>query len=250
MNRTVKAIVMVASMIAVSGPLHAGKPVRAECSFDFEASFDDLGGDALRSDEKGSYPAIGGQGFRLDTNGSQKSERTIDDRRVWIDFSVDPNVDCDTPDANDPSVAAGFCTELKGIDLRFEHQVQELPGLCSLGPDQSMLMALRVAFLSDPGGTLRPIFKNGRDSSEEQITLNLTYGCLHPNLEQGDIDPDGRAEVTRVGDANVWRIEATRACLHTNLGQKLQDVNPDTGELETVYLQLPFGLTIVAVDSP
>jgi hypothetical protein len=53
--------------------------------------------------------------------------------------------------------------------------------------------------------------------------------------------------VSRIDDV-TWRIEATRACMHTTHGHKLESVDDD-GNVETIYLEMPFGLTIKIVES-
>jgi hypothetical protein len=224
---------------------------------DFDATFDDLSDedsgdwvDGVRSDGNGPYYAFGGTGLRLDTNGSMKLEANNDPRFITIDFSR--AVTCDLNDPNNAAGAAGFCMAEKGSDMRFEHQVQVLQdnGLCLLGSGDSMRVSMGFTFLQSPGGSLTNEFKNGRQNGDGSTALKLNYGCQGSNLLQSDLrigangGNDYRAVVTRI-DEFSWRIEGEWACLHTHLGHKLENA-----EGNTVYLQMPFGLTIVDVNAP
>lgn len=219
----------------------------SECNYEFEAVFDDLDEDGVTSDGN-PYDAIGGTGFRLDTNGSQKLETDNDTRFVFIDFSnaMPDSSDCMLGDPLNAAGAAGFCDKFKGVNLRIEHQIQDLDssGLCTMDPGTSQRLAVRVVFESGSEGLLKNIFKNGKVSGKGPTALRLNYGCLDENLLQGDIDlPENWPLVSRMND-NTWRIEATRACLHTLHGQKLEDESGNT-----IYLNMPFGLTATIVNA-
>jgi len=232
----------------------------SECMLDFDAEFDDLEEDGVYSDGIDvPYYAFGGTGLRLDTNGSMKLERSNDTRFVTIDFSKTTDdsgnvLDCSRNDAHSPFGAAGFCTEQKGVDMRFEHQVQVLEenGLClqGLGEVNARRISMGFLFLQSPGGLLANEFKNGKQNGDGSTALKLNYGCQGPNLLQDDLrigqngQNDYRAVVTRVDDYS-WRIEGEWACLATNLGHKLEDAAGNT-----IYLRMPFGLTIVDVNAP
>lgn len=216
------------------------------CNLDFEANFrdlitDPLTDDGLIGDGQGTYVAAGGTGFRLDTNGSIKLERKNDTRFVIIDFEADEL--CIEGASAFP--AAGFCTEPKGIDLRFEHQVQELPGLCSLDANSNptMRMVVGVAFEADPGHTLGNTGQNGNGAT----TLVLSYGCLGSNTPPGYASEVNQALVTRL-DEFTWTIEGERACLTTHSGNTL--THQDGGETVPVWLNMPFLITIVDVNAP
>lgn len=257
----------------ISGTSEAGKPARAECMLDFYATFDDLFDedgqpvDGVRSDGRGTYDAFGGRGFRLDTNGSQKLERIGDERHVQIDFSVDAVHGCKSGGPQDDYTAehaAGFCGPpggMKGVDIRIEHEVQDLDdenpgGLCAMQPGERRDLAFRVVFEAESSGALKPVPRNGRIDEDGTPALVLNYGCIGLNLLQQDEDLPGRAEVTRSEltnpdgtPINVWRIKGHRACLHTHLGQKLEEPDPDRpGEMVRVLLEMPFGLTIEDVN--
>ena len=132
---------------------------------------------------------------------------------------------------------AGFCEGLKGIDFRFEHWVGD-PDMCPLQPGQSMPMNFVVSFESDPGHTLINENQKGQDSTE----LALSYGCTYFTLDPADQKFPGL--LTRV-DEYTWLIEGDKACLHTWGGTKLVDTSG-----ETVYLDMPFEITIVDVNAP
>ena len=229
----------------------------SECNFNFEAEFDDLQDDGVTSDEgvtslDGIYDAGGGKGFRLDTNGSQKLESRNDSRFVRINFSnaMPDNSSCDEEDINNAAGAAGFCDQFKGIDLRIEHQIQDLEeyGLCTMKVGDERRLAMRLGFQSEDGALLQDVFKNGKQSGSGTPALSLSYGCLAPNLLQADIDDlKNWPLVSRIDDV-TWRIKATRACMHTTHGHKLESVDDD-GNVETIYLEMPFGLTIKIVES-
>lgn len=218
------------------------------CNFNFEAIFDDLPEDAITSDGLGFYNAIGGYGFRLDTNGSQKMERQNDTRFIRINFSnaMPDDLECDLSDVNNVAGAAGFCNELQGVDMRIEHQIQDLEniGLCSLEPGASRHLAIRLGFEAEPGALLQNPFKNGKQNGSETPALSLNYGCLAPNLEQGDLDELQNWPLVSRLDEMTWRIEGNRACMHTHLGHKLVD-----SDGHTIYVNVPFGLTIEIVDA-
>jgi len=242
----------------------------SDCMLDFDATFDDLFAtdewvDGVRSDndyagfdlqfDEGPYYAFGGTGLRLDTNGSMNLENNKDTRFITVDFSNSNSDGCDVADSHNPAGAAGFCVAKKGTDMRFEHQVQDLKdnGLCLLEESgEPMRVSMGFSFLQSPGGMLINEFKNGRQNggSNSTTTLRLNYGCQALNLLQSDLrigqngQDDYRAVVTRVGQY-TWRIEGEWACLHTNLGHKLEDSAGDT-----IYLRMPFGLTIVDVNAP
>jgi hypothetical protein len=250
--------------------------VPSDCMLDFDATFDDLSGfdgqsgteewvDGVRSDneyagfvlqfDEGPYYAFGGTGLRLDTNGSMNLETNKDTRFITIDFSNSNSAGCVESDSHNPAGAAGFCIAEKGTDMRFEHQVQNLEdnGLCQLQKDdEPMRVSMGFSFLQSPEGMLTNEFKNGRQNggANSTTTLRLNYGCQALNLLQSDLrigqdsKPDYRAVVTRIDDF-TWRIQGEWACLHTNLGHKLVD-----GAGDTVYLRMPFGLTIVDVNAP
>lgn len=229
----------------------------SECNYNFEAEFDDLTEDGVSSDKAvtsvdGIYNAGGGKGFRLDTNGSQKLESRNDSRFVRINFSnaMPDNSSCDEEDINNAAGAAGFCDQFKGIDLRIEHQIQDLEeyGLCTMKVGDKRRLAMRLGFQSEDGALLQDVFKNGKQSGSGTPALSLSYGCLAPNLLQADIDDlKNWPLVSRIDDI-TWRIEATRACMHTTHGHKLESVDDD-GNVETIYLEMPFGLTIKIVES-
>jgi hypothetical protein len=240
--------VLILLLVAATSAEAKGKPDPgpSECNFNFKATFDDLAEDGIWSDGN-SYDAIGGKGFRLDTNGSIKLERQNDTRFIRIDFSkaTPDGSDCDSLDSIKAADAAGFCDELQGVDLRLEHQIQDLEttGLCTMKKgDPPKLLAVRLGFEAEAGGLLQNPFKNGKQNGSGSVALNLSYGCLAPNLEQNVLDLDYRAEVTRTGPKS-WTIEGIRACLHTNLGHMLRGSNG-----KPIYLTMPFGLTIVDVD--
>lgn len=246
----------------------------SDCMLDFDAFFDDADNidpetgewlgwlDGVRSDNaydengtlvsnKGPYYAFGGTGMRLDTNGSQILERKNDTRFLTIDFTA--NGECDRNNPHNPGGAAGFCTELKGVDMRFEHQVQELEenGLCLLEPGESMRISVGILFEQSSGpALLSNEFKNGKQNGDGIADIRLNYGCQAPRLLQSDLRigpaplPDYRTVVTRV-DEYTWRVVGQTACLHTNLGYKLENTAG-----ETLYLQMPFGLTLVDVNAP
>jgi hypothetical protein len=222
------------------------------CSFDFVAVFDDDPGDGLRSQDDAwlydyEYDAIGGMGFRLDTNdGSQHLERQNDDRFVRIDFSVNnDDWECKYPTEYNPEGAAGFCTKEKGVDMRLEHWAQD-PDFCLVEEGKSKPMVFVVMFEAEPGYKFDNSSKNGKQSGNGSLTLWLNYGCISPNLLQGDADPEGMATVTNLGNG-VWRIEGTQACLHTWLGNKLKD--SDSPNEPATLLNMPFGLTIRDVET-
>lgn len=233
--------------------VQAGSVSPSECNYNFEAEFDDLPEDGVTSDEgvtsvDGIYDAIGGKGFRLDTNGSQKLESRNDSRFVRISFStaMPDNSDCLEGDIYNAAGAAGFCNELKGVDLRVEHQIQDLEtiGLCTMEPgDPPSRLALRLGFQSESGALLQDTFKNGKQSGSGTPALSLSYGCLAPNLLQEDIDDLENWPLVYRIDELTWRIEATRACMHTTHGHKLEDTAGNT-----IYLEMPFGLTITIVE--
>lgn len=234
--------------------VQAGSVSPSECNYDFDAEFDDLDVDAVTSDmgvwsEDGVYDAIGGTGFRLDTNGSQKLEGQNDTRFVRIDFTnaMPDGSDCVLTDVHNAAGAAGFCNEFQGINLRLEHQIQDLEttGLCTMEPGDSRRLAVRLGFQSEPEALMQDEFKNGKQTGNGTPALSLSYGCLAPNLLQGDIDDlENWPLVSRIDDV-TWRIEATRACMHTTHGHKLE-----TEAGETVYLYMPFGLTITIKGTP
>lgn len=200
------------------------------CDWEFDADFRDESGDGLVSDTLGSYVAFGGTGFRLDTNGSQKLERKNDTRFIFVDFSVAGVCE----DGN--FAPAGFCQALKGVDLRFEHQAED-PDMCPLQPGESMPMSIRLSFNADAGHTLLNPALNGSGTT----ALSLGYGCTHPNL-----DPSDKADLgllTRL-DEYTWTIEGFSACLFTWGGSKLVDEYGNT-----VYLDMPFEITIVDVNA-
>ena len=61
---------------------------------------------------------------------------------------------------------------------------------------------------------------------------------------------DHLAKVTRV-DSGTWRIEGKYACLHTNRGYMLREEPKGDGSPgDPIYLYMPFGLTIVDVETP
>ena len=234
----------------------------SECNFNFEATFDDVvngNADGIRSDDSLYYDAIGGKGFRLDTNGSIKLERRNDTRFIMIDFSnaLQGSADCDVSDPNNAAGAAGFCNELQGVDLRLEHQIQDLEttGLCTIEWDPTQdpaedpdKLAVRLSFEAEAGGLLRNPSKNGRDDGGV-VALSLNYGCLAPRLEQSVMKDEYLAEVTREGPG-TWRIVGEYACLHTNLGHMLRAEPGEDGSLGApIYLYMPFGLTIVDVET-
>ena len=229
-------IMFVGSAMAAKGGNKPPKPGSGggnDCNLEFDAVFRDAGNNGLESDTQGSYVAAGGTGFRLDTNGSIKLERKNDTRFVLVNFAAAGVC------ANDNFDPAGFCEKDKGIDLRFEHQVQS-PDMCPLilGTVDSMPMVIRVGFEADSGHTL---LNGGSSPGSGATTLSLNYGCVGPNL-----DPDHAQDpgvVTRL-DAHTWTIEGTKACLHTNLGSILKDGN------NVVYLDMPFLITITDVNKP
>jgi hypothetical protein len=233
---TVAAFLFVGSAIAAKGGNKPPKPGGGnDCNLEFDAVFRDgvTPKDGLVSDGQGSYVANGGTGFRLDTNGSIKLEKRNDTRFVWVDFSA-ANV-CDD---NNNFAPAGFCKSLKGIDLRFEHQVQD-PDMCPLVIDESTDMVIRVGFEAEPGRTLL----NGDSDSGSGVTaFSLSYGCVGPRLDPLDAYDPG--VVTKTGE-HSWTIEGFTACLHTNLGNILKDSNG-----EVVYLDMPFLISITDVNSP
>lgn len=222
-----------------------------QCSFEFEAEFRDAAGDGIKTDfpldDPKSYVAIGGEGFRLDTNGSQKLERKNDTRWVEVDFSA--HAACD-PILNPGAVAAGFCSELKGVNLRIEHQVQVLPGLCSLdwqGPDNSMLQTVVINFQNDPDGLdgdPSGLMIDPDQNGPGPQPLKLSYGCQAQFLDDSYFDPELQALVTRI-DEYTWTIEGGQACLVTQLSYPLQE----PGVVPTI-VNMPFKLTIVAQDAP
>jgi len=233
----------------------------SECNFNFEATFDDFDTDGVKSDgypfDKPIYAAIGGKGFRLDTNGSGKLGRRNDTRFIRIDFSdaMPDGLSCLEPNDLDAEYnvggAAGFCDKLQGVDLRLEHQIQDLEttGLCTTQEGTPESLAVRLSFEGEVGGLLRNPSKNGRDDGGA-VALSLNYGCLAPNLEQSVMRGDYRAKVTRV-DSWTWRIEGEYACLHTYRGYMLREEPCEYGSPgEPIYLYMPFGLTIVDVEAP
>lgn len=237
----------------------------SECNLEFEAVFDDADNvdpdtgewlgwlDGVRNDGPDSYYAFGGTGMRLDTNGSQSLENKNDTRFLTIDFDVIED-GCDVNDPDNPGGAAGFCEELKGADMRFEHQVQELVpnGLCLLDPDDpgnnSMRVTVGVLFKQTAGEHLL-----GEQPRKGTGAVRLNYGCQAQFLLQDyqKIGPaaadDYRALVTRV-DQHTWRVEGTKACLHTQYGDILLDSESPDGD--ALYLTIPFGLTLVDPDAP
>lgn len=219
-----------------------------QCSFEFEAEFRDAVDDGIRTDfpedDPKSYVAIGGEGFRLDTNGSQKLERKNDTRWVRIDFSADAACD---PALNPGAVAAGFCSELKGVDLRIEHQVQEPLSLCSLDwqdPDESsMPRTVVISFLSDPDGLDGDpdgLMIDPNQNGTGPQSLKLSYGCQAQFLDASYFDEGLQARVTRTSE-NTWTIEGWEACLVTQLSYPLQE----PGVIPTI-VNMPFKLTIVS----
>lgn len=236
---TIAAIMLAGSAMAAKGGNKPPKPGDGggnDCSLDFEAVFRSAASDGLVGDGQGSYVAMGGTGFRLDTNGSIKLERKNDTRFVYVDFSAAGVC----ADENDNFAPAGFCAKLKGIDLRFEHQVQS-PDMCPLilGPADPMDMVIRVGFEADSTHTL---LNGGSSPGSGATTLSLNYGCVGPNLDLTYAQFPGL--VTRV-DAHTWTIEGSKACLHTNLGNILKD-----GSNNVVYLDMPFLITITDVNAP
>jgi hypothetical protein len=232
----------------------------SDCNLEFDAAFDDafdaesgwLDGVRNDNDSLGDYYAFGGTGMRLDTNGSQSLERKNDTRFLTIDFNV--SGDCDTSDPNNPGGAAGFCEELKGADMRFEHQVQELVpnGLCLLDPDDPLNSSMRVTvgilFQQTAGDYLL-----GEQPRKGTGAVRLNYGCQaqfllqgHQRIGQNGL-PDYRAEVTRI-DRYTWRIEGVNACLHTQYGDILKV--SDSPSASAQYLNMPFGLTLVDPNAP
>jgi len=223
-----------------------------QCSFEFEAEFRDAVDDGIRTDypedNPKSYVASGGEGFRLDTNGSQKIERKNDTRWVTIDFSADAVCD---PALNPGAVAAGFCSELKGVDLRIEHQVQVRPGLCSLDwevlEENSMLQTVVISFLNDPDGLDGDpggLMIDPDDNGPGPQSLKLSYGCQAQFLDASYFDPGLQALVTRTSE-NTWTIEGSKACLVTQLSFPLQE----PGVTPTI-VNMPFKLTIVSQGAP
>jgi hypothetical protein len=191
------------------------------CQIDFDAVFDDLGLDGVRSDGKGAYSAFtgSGPGFRLDTNGSQKLERKNDDRKVTIDFSSQP---C----SGGWFENVGFCEELKGIDMRFDLTTGGLD-LCSLpAGGESGSVTLHLGFLA-------------ADNSSRV----LSYGCLAG--EGGPvIGNSAEAAVARI-DGTTWYITGQSACLRDGgIFGSIVDGTDDNP------LSVPFGLTITAVGAP
>jgi hypothetical protein len=219
-----------------------------QCSFEFEAEFRDAVDDGIRTDfpedDPKSYVASGGEGFRLDTNGSQQLERKNDTRWVTIDFSA--HAACD-PGLNPGAVAAGFCSGLKGVDLRIEHQVQVRPGLCSLDwqvpEESSMLQTVVINFLNDPDGLVDDpsgLMIDPDENGSGPRSLKLSYGCQAQFLDESYFDPAHQALVTRINE-NTWTIEGSDACLVTQLSYPLQE----PGATPTI-VHMPFKLTIVA----
>ena len=234
-----------------------------DCMYDFEAYFADGPNDGVKSDtafhlevlgspeEFGSYVAFGGTGMRLDTNGSMKLERKNDTRFVWIDFEA--NGACDSNNAQNPAGAVGFCSELKGVGMRIEHQVQEPQGLCSIEPyddsplpsAHSMLQTVRIGFLGGPDSTplLQELDLNGKGGSTEPDSFLLNYGCQGPRIDPGDWRLDDRVLITRMDD-HTWLFEGQWACLTSQLGNIMVD---DQVPPEPVRLSMPFALCIVDV---
>ena len=101
-----------------------------------------------------------------------------------------------------------------------------------------MPMSIRVNFEAEPGNTLiNPALQGNHVTG-----LSLGYGCTHHNL-----DPSDKAHlglVTRI-DEYTWTIEGFKACLFTWGGSKHVD---EWGN--TVYLNMPFKITIVDVNAP
>ena len=220
-----------------------------ECAIEFEAAFVDREGeegeegDGVSSDGGGNYVAGtgSGPGFRLDTNGSIKLERNNDTRFITIDFNV-----AGVCDEYGDFPTAAFCTEKKGVDLRFDRDIEPL-NLCELDYNQTGFVSLKFTFEAEPGNTLRNTFR-GRDN-KDPTTLHLRYGCW-PDAQPDDLDRYHPAEVTRL-DEFTWYIEGEMACLHTNLGNSYLVLVPDSSdELELGLLTMPFGLTITDINKP
>jgi len=215
-----------------------------------EQNCDDLGTDCdrtqqtgLRSDTEGPYPAIGGMGFRLDTNGSMKLETVRDERKIVVDFdahSLCPTVN--DPDPDHPFTAAGFCLDMKGSDMRIEHQVQDPYGLCVLQPGESVSQGFVVNFQADDGGTLIDPNRNGKGPEP----LRLNYGCRGNQTGSDYYEPDWEATVTRHSEWK-WSIVGWTACLETQLG-KIWGVD-STGDLP-IEIHMPFRIDITRVDAP
>jgi len=197
----------------------------------------------LRSDgktaEHGPYPAIGGMGFRLDTNGSMKLETDRDERKIVVDF--DAHSLCPTSDPYHPATAAGFCINMKGSDMRIEHQVQDPYGLCVLQPGESVPQGFVVSFLGDDGGTL--IDPNRKGNGPEPLRLN--YGCRGNQTGSDYYEPDWEATATRHSQCE-WSIVGTTACLETQLGE-IWGVD-STGQ--PMEILMPFRIDIRRVDAP
>lgn len=210
-----------------------------ECAIEFEALFDfdvdDMAGDGVSNDLLGNYVAGtgSGPGFRLDTNGSIKLERNNDTRFINIDFNV-----AGVCDENGDFPTAAFCTLMKGVDLRFDRDIEPL-NLCELDDNQTGLVSLKFTFEAEPGNTLRNTFR-GRDN-KDPTTLHLRYGCWPGAGDSAGYHP---AEVTRL-DEFTWYIEGKTACLHTNLGNSYLDSKGELG-----LLNMPFGLTITDINKP
>jgi hypothetical protein len=201
----------------------------------------------LRSDGKtatdGPYPAIGGMGFRLDTNGSMKLETDRDERKIVVDFdahSLCPTIN--DPDPDHPATAAGFCINMKGSDMRIEHQVQDPYGLCVLQPGESVDQGFVVSFQADDGGTLIDPNRNGKGPEP----LRLNYGCRGNQTGSDYYERGWEATVTRHSKWE-WSIVGWTACLETQLG-KIWGVD-STGDLP-IEIHMPFRIDITRVDAP
>lgn len=234
------------TLFSVVAPGSGGNGGGNECDLQFSAAFTPPSSDeALRGDGGPDYAAIGGTGFRLNTTGGANS-----DRKVIIDFSNTGNINgCDENAENrlNPGEAAGFCSELKDIDMRIERQVQQIDkDLCELNPvpdpngePDSFTRTFLVNFESGPMDDYSLVDPDRKGNPRRPESLKLNYGCQADLVEPNPsyyLNTNYRAVISRL-DENTWLITGEWACLMTQTGWVLLD-----GSGDPVWFYMPFAV--------